>query len=85
MLPGTDQCAPLNPQGSHVTLLSWMQLSPNKVRLDFDIDAVDLFPVFEVSPRSDVYQPLVSPISALVSPLSCASPAAGFLPDFVTS
>ena len=70
--PVTDQFAPLNPQESH---LSSVQLSPNRVRVDYDIDTLDAFPVFAASPRSGGYLPLISPIS------SPGSPAAGSLPD----
>ena len=52
-----------------------MQLSPNKVCVDYDIDTLDVFPVFSVSPRSDGYLPLVSPVS------SQGSLTAGSLPD----
>ena len=76
MLPVTGRFTPLNPQGSQVSHLSSMQLSPNRVRSDFDLDAVDLFPVFATSPRSDGDLPLLSPISTPESPSSRASPAA---------
>ena len=56
MLSVTDQCVPLNPQGSQESLLSSVQLSPDRVRLDFDLDAVDFVPCFV--PRSGVYLPL---------------------------
>ena len=55
--------------------LSSVQLSPNRVRLDFDIDMMDVFPVFPVLPSTDRYLPLVSPVSSL------GAPAAGSLPD----
>ena len=71
---------PLDPQGLHMSRLSLMQLSPNQVRSDFDVDTVDLFNVFEVSPVSDGVLQLLSPISSPESPSSQASPAVGSLP-----
>ena len=76
MLPVTGRFTPLNPQGSQVSHLSSMQLSPNRVRSGFDLDAVYLFPVFATSPRSDGNLPLLSLISSPESPSSRASPAA---------
>ena len=64
MFPVTNQSAPLDPQGSQVSHLSSVQLSPNRVRLDFDLDTIDVFPVFVASPRSGRYLPLISPISS---------------------
>ena len=81
MIPDVSQFALLNPQGSQVSQLSSVQLSPNRVRLDFDMDTVDVFPVFVASPRSGGYLPPVSPVSSPELPSSRASPAAGSLPD----
>ena len=79
MFPDTSQFALLNPQGSQVSShLSLVQLSPNRVRFDFDLDTID---VFAASPRSGGYLPLISPVSSLQSPSSHASPDAGSLPD----
>ena len=75
--PVTDQFAPLTPQESQVSQLSSVQLSPNRVRLDFDMDTLDVFPVFPVSPKTDGYLPLISHVS------SPGSPAAGSLLDEV--
>ena len=58
--------------------LSSVQLSPNRVREDFDFDPLDVFPMFPVSPRSDGYLPRVSPVT------SPSSPAAGSLLDDAT-
>ena len=52
MLPDVSQFALLNPQGYPVSYLSMVQLSPNRVCLDFDMDTLDVFPVFAASPRS---------------------------------
>ena len=43
--PVTDEFAPLNPQESQVSHLSSVQLSPKRVRLDFDIATPDVFPM----------------------------------------
>ena len=51
MFPDTSQFALLNPQGSQMLHLSSVQLSPNRVCLDFDLDTIDVFPVFAASPR----------------------------------
>ena len=81
MLPVTGRFTPLNPQGSQVSLLSSVQLSPNRVQSDFDLDAVDLYPIFATSPRSDGDLPHISPISSPESSSSHASPAAGSVPE----
>ena len=60
---------PLNPQESQVSHLSSVQLSPNRVRSNFEIDTVDLDPLFTMSPRSAGDLLL---ISSPDSPLSCA-------------
>ena len=65
----------LNPQGSQVSYLSSVQLSPNWVHSDFDIDMVDLDPLFTTSPRSSGDLLLISPISSPDSPLSCCDKA----------
>ena len=61
---------PLNPQGSQVSNLSSVQLSPNRVRSDFAIDTVDLDPLFTTSPRSAGDLLLILPIFSPESPLS---------------
>ena len=76
--PVADHFAPLNPHESQVSHLSSVHLSPNRVRIDFDFDTLDVFPVFPVSPRTDGYLPLSSLVSSL------GSPAAGSLVDEVT-
>ena len=73
--PVTNLVVPLVSRESQESHLSSVQLLPNKVRVDYDIDTLDVFPVFSVSPRSDGYQPLVSPVS------SQGSLTAGSLPD----
>ena len=75
MLPDVSQFALLNPQGSQVSHLSSVQLSPNRIRLDFDMDTLDVFPVFVASPRSGGYLNPISPVSSPESPSSRASPA----------
>ena len=57
MLPDVSQFALLNPQGSQVSHLSLVQLSPNtnRVGLEFDMDTLDVFPVFVASPTSGGY------------------------------
>ena len=77
--PAADRVVTLLPQESHVS-----QLSPNRVREDFDldVDTMDVFPVFPVSPRTDGYFPSVSPVSspsALSTPGSSAAPGPGSL------
>ena len=74
--PAVARFTPLNPQRSQVSHLSSVQLSPNRVRLDFEIDTVDLDPLLATSPRSAGDLLLISPISSPESPLSCASPNA---------
>ena len=82
-LPVMGRLTPLDPQGSQVSHLSSVQLSPNRVQSDIDVDAVELLNVFETSPRSEGVLHLLSPISTPESPLLRASPAAGSLPDEV--
>ena len=72
---------PLNPQGSQVSHLSSVQLSPNRVRSDFDIDTVDLDPLFATWPRCAGDLLLISQISSPESPVSYASPDAPSRPD----
>ena len=48
-----DWVLPLLHQESQVSQLSSVQLSPNRVREDYDFDAMDVFPVFPVSPRNN--------------------------------
>ena len=43
MLPDVSQFALLNPHALQVPHLSLVQLSPNRGRLDFDIDTLDVF------------------------------------------
>ena len=52
MSPVTGRFTPLNPQGSQVSHLSSEQLSPNRVCSDFDLDTVDMYPLFTTSPLS---------------------------------
>ena len=53
--PMADHFAPLIPQESQVSHLSSVQ--PNRVRLDFDYDTLDVFPVLPMSPGTDGYLP----------------------------
>ena len=76
-LPVVAQLTPLIPQGSH---LSSARLSPNRVRPDFDVDMVDLDPLFDTFPRSDGALPLISPITTPGLPSSPASSSARTLP-----
>ena len=57
--PLTDHFVPLHPRESQVSHVSSVQLSPNRVRLDFDYDTLYVFPVFPVSPRTKGYLPIV--------------------------
>ena len=59
-----DRVVTLLPQESHLSQLSSVQLSPNRVREDFDFDTMDVFPMLPVSPRTDGYFPSVSPVSS---------------------
>ena len=61
--PAADRVVPLLPQESQVSQLSSVQLSSNRVRANYDIDTMDVFPTYAVSPRNDGYVPSVSPIS----------------------
>ena len=81
VLPVVARFVPLNPQGSQESHPSSVQLSPNRVRSDFDVDTVDLYPLFATSPISDGDLLLISPITSPESPLSHASPAARLLQD----
>ena len=54
---------PLLPQESQVSHLSYVQLSPNRVRADYVFDTMDVFPMYAVPPRNDGYFPSASPIS----------------------
>ena len=58
ILPHTSQFALLNPHGSQVSHLSSVQLLPNRMHLDFDLDTIDVFPVFAASLRSAGIYPL---------------------------
>ena len=78
MLPNVNQFALLSHQGSQVSHLSSVQLSPNRVRLDFDMNILDVFPVFAASARSGRYLP---PVLSPELPSSRASPYADSLPD----
>ena len=42
-------------QLSQISALSSVQLSPNRVCEDYSFDILDVFPVFQVSPETDVY------------------------------
>ena len=57
---------PLKPQGS----TQESNLSPNRVRSDFDVDTVNLYRLF--ASRSVGYLPLISPITSPESPLLAA-------------
>ena len=61
--------------------LSSVQLSPNRVREDFDFDTLEVFPMFPVSTITDAYLPCISPVS---SPSSPVSPAVGSVLDEAT-
>ena len=61
-----------------------MQLLPNRVRSDFDIDTVDLDPLFATSTRSAGDLLLISLILSPESPVSCASPEASSRLDDVS-
>ena len=63
--PVVDLLATLHPQESQVSSVQW---SPNNVRADFDLDTIDVFPVFTVSPDTDVYVSHDSPISSPGTP-----------------
>ena len=77
VLPIVDRLMPLNPQGStQESPLSSEQLSPNRVRSDFDVDTVDLYPMFAASQRSVGDIPLIFPILSPELLLSPVSPAA---------
>ena len=69
MLPVTGLCTPPNPPGSQVSLLSSVQLSPNRVQSDY--------PMFAASQRSDGDLPHLSPISSPESTSSRTSLTAG--------
>ena len=60
---------PLNMPGSQGRLSS-VQLSPNRVRPDFDVDTENLYPLFEMSPVPDGDLSLISPATTqeLLSP-----------------
>ena len=76
--------ATLNPQESQVSRWSSAQLSPNRVREDFDFNTLDVLSVFMVSPRTDGYLPCVYPVSSPSSPVSPAAPTVGSLLDEAT-
>ena len=52
----------LLPLESQVSLISSVQLLPNRVREDFTYDTLDVFPVFQVSQKADGYFPDTSPV-----------------------
>ena len=52
---------PLNLSEAQESWLSLVQLSPNRVRTDFDVDSEDLYPLFDTSPVSDGDLSLISP------------------------
>ena len=70
-----------NPQESQVSHLSSVQLSPNRVREDFDLGTLDVFPVFAAPLETNGYLPRISPVS---SPGSPVAPAVSSLLDEVT-
>ena len=49
---------------STITSRVSVQLSPNRLREDYDYETMDVFPDFPVSPRHEWYFPSVSPISS---------------------
>ena len=61
--PAADRVVQLLPLQSQVSVLSSFQLSPNRVREDFSYDAMDVFPVFQVSQEADGYFPDTSPVT----------------------
>ena len=75
--PAADQVVRLLPQESQVSQLLSVQLSPNRVRENYDFDTMDVFSVYTVSSRNDKYFPSLSPImspnalSTLGSPVLC--------------
>ena len=75
------------PLESQVSLLSSVQLSPNRAREDFNYDTLDVFPVFQVSHEHDGYLPETSPATsseARSKPSSSLSPAPGYRLNEVT-
>ena len=57
---------PLNPQGSPMSHLPSVQVSPNRVCSDFDLETVYLYPLFGTSLRSDGDMSLILPILSCV-------------------
>ena len=80
--PVADHLATLNPQESQVSRLSSVPLSPNRV-CD-DLNMLDVFPVFTVSPMTNRYLPCVSPVSSPSSPDSSAALTEASLLDEAT-
>ena len=82
--PAADRVVPLLPQESQVSQLSSVQLSPIRVRADYDFDSMYVLLMYAGSPRNDGYFPSVSPISppnALSKPGSLFTPATGSLDE----
>ena len=81
--PAADRVVPLLTHESEVSLLSSVQLSPNRVRADYDFDTMDVFPMYAVSSRNNGYFLSMSPISPpkLGSPVT---PATGSLMNEAT-
>ena len=59
--PIMAQFGPLNLPESQESRMSSVQLSSNRVQSDFDVDAEDLYPLFDKSPVSDGDLSLISP------------------------
>ena len=62
-------------QLSHISALSSVQLSLNRVREDYSYDTMDVFLAFLVSPDIDGYIPATSPVTPPVSGELLTSPA----------
>ena len=80
--PAADRVVQLLPLQSQVSVLSSVQLSPNRVREDFIYDTMDVFPVFQVSQKANEYLPDTSSVTspdARSIPSSPVIPASGSL------
>ena len=66
----------LIPLESQVSLISSVQLSPNRVRENFAYNTLDVFPVFQVSQEDDGYFPDMSPVTSLDARSIPSSPVA---------
>ena len=60
MLSAMSLFTPLNLRESKA---SSVQLSLNQVRPDFDMNTMDMYPLFEALPRADAELPLTSPVT----------------------